>query len=367
MMLRFDIAIVGCGLIGGILALALNKLGLKIAVIEKKSLVDLSSGKDYRASALSFGNFRYIQEIVENDARFSGSPIKKILAEDGILGPKINFSADDLSPGSYFGINVPNEILKTVVYEHLYKTQISFFQNTTLEEINLESKLTIAADGRNSKFINQLSSEKFNIDYDQTAYVATLQLRKPIDIAYERFFKTGPIALLPLPLNQASLIWSLENHLIVSMKENLKEFIQIHLEGVLENDFDILYQGYFPLKACFVLPPYSHRLLLMGDAAHSMHPVAGQGLNLGVRNIKELVQLTQRYLSSGLDIGSENFLQEYWGNTKGNVFALMSSTHGLIRLFDFESKMVSSFKRLGMRIFEKSETLKKTAAYFASH
>ena len=367
MMEKFDIVIAGCGIIGGILALALNKQDLKVAVVEKKNLADLNAGQDYRATALSFGNFLYLQEILEQDPRFLGAQIRKILAEDGILGPKVNFCADEFASGAYFGVNVPNQILKTVIYDHLFKSKISFFENTSFEKANIEAKLIIAADGRNSGFAHQIPSQKFNIDYHQTAYVATLALEKPIDTAYERFFKTGPIALLPLPSNQASLIWSLENHLIEPMKENLKEFVHIHLEGIVEDDFEILSQGYFPLQASFILPPYIKGLLLMGDAAHGMHPVAGQGLNLGVRNIRELTQLTQKYVSLGLDIGSESLLQEYWKNTKGHVLGLMGATHGLIRIFDFESKMISSFKKLGMRIFEKSQSIKKTAAYFASH
>jgi ubiquinone biosynthesis UbiH/UbiF/VisC/COQ6 family hydroxylase len=364
--MKFDIVIVGCGMVGGILALGLENLGLKIAVVEQTTLLNLAKSIDHRAVAISFGNFQYIKNLFGDDPRFLGAEIKKIVAEDGVLGEKVTFCAHDISPDNPFGVNVLNQTFKPILYEKLEKSSITFFENADFHALGLESKLTIAADGRNSEFKNNVDAKVFHVNYNQTAYVATLQLKTQIDTAYERFFKTGPIALLPLPGHQASLIWSLENDLSDFDEALLKDFILIHLENILQEDFDILYQAKFPLSANFLLPPYGDRLLLIGDAAHAMHPVAGQGFNLGIRNVRSLVDITQKYLNLGLEIGSNSFLKEYWRETRPHVLGLMSSTHGLIRLFDLESKLMTPFKKIGMRMIEKSDIFKKIAARFAS-
>lgn len=368
-------------MVGGVLLLALEKLNLKIAVIEQKSFIDLKSGKDYRATALSSGNFDFLMKLFDQDARFLGANISNIITEDGILGPKVTFSADNLSVKT-FGVNVPNQILKTIVYEKLsHLSNYTFFENVNIREMKentvffdsgeeLTAKLIIAADGRNSIFRKYVSSRLMNIDYQQTAYVATLQLSKQLNASYERFFKTGPIALLPLPGNRASLIWSLEKEFAEMGKgfdrEALKNYIQIHLEGIVEEDFDIVYEAWFPLSAHFFIPPYDKRLLLMGDAAHAMHPVAGQGFNLSVRNTRCLIEIIEEYQRLGLDMGSGTFLSQYWQSTKTNVFGLLASTHFLIRIFGLESKLIEILKKTGMRLVENSSFIKKKAILFAS-
>lgn len=357
---QFDVMIVGGGLVGSFLSVVLSCLGLKIALVEKKLIDEILSFKDERAIALSFDNFEYIQNLLGPKNKIEGERILKIITQEGVHGPCVNFEKENV----FFGVNVFNQSLKTQIYKKLLSDGlVSVFQS----DDGLVSKLTIAADGRNSGFVSRVNQKHVHIDYKQTAFAATLGLKKSLfGVAYERFLKTGPIALLPLPDNKASLIWSLEEVLKDEVAgDSLMSFLKIHLEGIV-GDFEIINQAWFPLSAQLTFPPYIQGLLLMGDAAHAMHPVAGQGFNLAVRNIKALEGVVQKYLSLGLDIGSILMLEDYWKKARPNVVNTMTLTHSLIRIFDLESKSFGFFRKMGMRIFEKSNHLKKIASRFSS-
>ncbi len=357
---QFDIMVVGGGLVGSLLAVVLSGLGLKIGLVEKKPIHEILSFKDDRAIALSFDNFKYIQNFLGSENQIEGERILKIITQEGVHGPCVNFEKENV----FFGMNVFNQSLKTQIYKKLLPDSgVKVFN----EQGAISSKLILAADGRNSDFSSKVNQKHINIDYKQTAFAATLKLKNGLcGVAYERFLKTGPIALLPLPDNKASLIWSLEENLRNEItNDSLMSFLRIHLEGITQ-DFEIINQAWFPLSAQITFPPYCQGLLLMGDAAHAMHPVAGQGFNLAVRNIKVLEEVIKKYLSLGLDIGSVLMLEDYWKKSRPNVVNTMTLTHGLIRLFDLESKSFGFFRKMGMRIFEKSDNFKKMSSGFSS-
>ena len=115
---KYDIAIIGCGMVGSLLALSLKELNLKIAIIDSKTPEELRNTQDLRATAFSHGNFNYIENLLE-DLELKGAVIPEIIVEDGVLGPKITFSAQEISRNHYFGVNIPNQNFKAVVYEKL--------------------------------------------------------------------------------------------------------------------------------------------------------------------------------------------------------------------------------------------------------
>ena len=363
------ILVVGCGPVGALLAIFLDKIGFQVTIHDLKNKQEILSLKDHRATALSKGNLDFLKQTFGGNPLLEGALIKRILTQDGILGPQIKFESCKKSINS-FGENIENSCLKAVIYDYLFsKTQVQF--ETTLPNTE-DFALTIAADGKNSVFKPFATGKIFEHDYGHDACVSTLKMNAPLDVAYERFFKTGPIAVLPLKNNQASLIWSLENKFARILKEKsaseFLEILNIHLEGILEKKtYEITTKTWFPLKANFILPPYGKQLLFMGDSANSMHPVAGQGLNLSIRNIRIFVELAKKHMDLGLDIGSQTFLETYWKEARLQVLPLLAATHSLVKIFDFESKSLNIVKKIGLNLLEKSPTFKAIATRFASY
>lgn len=353
----YDIAIVGAGLSGSLLAHAVLKLSpsLKIVLLDDNAeQLDKGChpGFDARSVALSAGSYHILDELgLWSELQEKAQPIEDIHISD-----RGHFGALDLpkcAKDKAFGYVVELQDAGVVISKKLteYK-QLTRRYNTRLLSIEkqanqvlckLESgqcfsaKLCVAADGTNSMTRELLNIVSETTDYACTAVIANLNTTKPhLNKAYERFTEYGPIALLPLTSNRYSLVWSIKNNeaeRLAGLSEDafLRELQQAFgfragiFQAVGKRDF-------YPLQLVTTAKPITHRALCIGNAAHCLHPVMGQGFNLGLRDLFVLAQVISE-VENQSSIGDYQMLNRYWLARQKDHQKTIQMTDSMVRIF----------------------------------
>ena len=210
-------------------------------------------------------------------------------------------------------------------------------------------------------------------DYGQTAIVGSLKHdNNHNNIAVERFLTSGPYAMLPLSGGkETSIVWTertkdAENFLKLDKEEIEKEISKLS-QGYLENPKVIGKLQYFPLNMVYSSQNIYHRVILLGDSAHGMHPLAGQGFNVAVRDIKSLDKIISYLRFSGQnDVGCEDVVREFYQNRKFDIFSLISATHAINAIFSNNLPILRKARKYGILAadklpFIKNVMLKKAA------
>ena len=369
-----------------VLALSLTRRGIPVAIIEKNKKSKLSKINDLRTSAISQGSSRILTNLniwnkIENKAQL----INSILVKDGKMS-EINFDSESISEGP-LGYIIENKILKEFVFKELTKNDlIDIYYDVEIQEIEnkrqdvvklktnkgiFESYLLVGADGRYSK-IRELSSFKyFYNDYNQRALVFNISHEQNHNSsAVEYFFPSGPLALLPMKnKNQkmSSVVWTIENSMQLDLKRKntfLKEFEKRyngHFGKILNFSKPVTYT----LNVFYCYNYFKNRIILIGDACQAIHPIAGQGLNLGIRDAYILANTLEEGLSLGIDFGDGLLLEKYSRQRSIDKNLLVQSTHNLNKLFSNNTFFLSAIRKMGLRIFNQSMFLKKQSMLFA--
>lgn len=336
----FDVIVVGGGLVGTSQICALQKLGLKVALIDHSKLETHKISSSARALALTLSSQRFFESLdlwdvlkekseailevkVSQKKQFGVVHLRAkdeklpalgyVINADHLINTLENFISSKIS-------SIPNSNLKIFRPEKIQKLK---FINDEYWQIELESntvlktKLLIAADGTESFIRKQLGIGVITKDYHQTAILTNLVLSKSHDgIAHERFTDSGPIALLPFgDQTSAKCVWVTHPAEAKYLKEASKEeFLKKSQQtfgfsaGVFKESSErILY----PLKSIRSENIYTHSLVFIGNAANTLHPVGGQGFNLGVRDIVVLTDIIQKAIHNQQDIGDMEVLQAY--------------------------------------------------------
>ena len=398
----YDITIVGAGVAGSALASSLVKESyrgnsIRVALIEEKELVNENlsiendiNNFDPRVSALTPESKNFLSDlsIWSNISSKRLCGFKKMFTWDSLGSGMVDFDASDVRE-SYLGYIVENRIILSALHEKILcspfvdifdkQTVSSFDSNDHLDDCDyctvhlrdgrqIKSKLLVAADGANSKMRELAHHKTRQWDYSQDAIVCTVELEKyHMDTAWQRFTDSGPIALLPLKSggdkNYYSLVWSQSNKqadLIYSMND--KEFCY-ELSLALENRFgsvlDCSKRLKFKLRHCHSVDYISSRFVLVADAAHSFHPLAGQGINMGLRDIKVLSRLLLKAYSNGEDLANKKLLSQYQRIAKTNNFKMMASVEALKKIFDPLPPPLRWLRNFGMTFFNRQEQIKK--------
>ena len=381
---KHNIVIVGCGLVGMTFALFLAKYKIKVTIIEKNKSSKLSKIDDSRTSAISQGTSRILNEIdIWERVKKNAQEINSILVKEGDRSV-IDFDSKLMEEGP-LGFIVENKVLKKTVLKEIIKSSyVDLISDTKASEITnedsdlvkiktnkgrIEAKLLVGADGRYSK-IREMSEFKYYFkDYRQKAYVFNITHSKPHkSLALEYFFSSGPLALLPMKSNsqnKSSVVWTNEceqkfknrESLINEFKKKYRDFFGMILStsNPVEYDLNIFY--------CYKF--FKNKVVLIGDACQAIHPIAGQGLNLGIRDSYFLAKSLKEADDLGLEYSDSIVLDKYTQNRKIDKNLLIQSTHNLNRLFSNNSLAFSLFRKVGMRIFNKSKFLKKQSMLFA--
>ena len=379
----FDLIIVGGGLIGSSLALALAPCGLKILLIEKFAPNHQQQPSfDERTVALTWSS----RQI------FNGIGVwQKISAEDATAIKDIHVShlgqpgvahLDRKHIGTEaLGYVVPARVIGKNLYECLnnYKNvtvacpeeAVSFVSTDghvalTLasDETTVTGSLLVVADGGRSKLLENLELDPVETPYPQTALLTIIDSDRPHKgRAYERFTVEGPLALLPYQKNRYAVVWtSLPENVPSRMALSDYEFCNALQEtfgdraGRFSNPTA---RKSYPLKKSSLGKPNFNRGLVIGNAAHTVHPVAGQGFNLGLRSVAELAESIASQFSAGDDIGSPEMIEGFVSNHQGRVSRVQQFTHNMISVFSSDDLALKILRGKALSVVESCPPIKK--------
>ena len=330
-MKKFDVVIVGAGIPGSSLAIALSQLGLKIALIDRQPLLEtISDDYGLRVSAINEASQKWLEQIdVWKDIVASRvSPYKKmhVWNQKG----EVNFTNTEIKK-QQLGFIIENQVILLALANKIRATsnidflkiapsRIQTYKNENIllfdDHDPIEASLIVGADGANSWVGKELAIEKAVKDYGHIAIVATIKTEKPHEFsAWQRFTKTGPIAFLPLPdKHHASIVFSqdkekAEQLLSMNREDFCEELASMfeHRLGSLELASD---RKFFPLIMRHAKNYYGPRIAMVADAIHTIHPLAGLGLNLGLRDVVCLYDLIKQAHEKHQDVASDALLKK---------------------------------------------------------
>jgi len=386
-----DILIVGGGLIGLCLAPILANLNFKITLIDKGNITSKESiYKDKRTVAISYGTKLFFEKknIWREISKYA-EPIKTIKVINRKKYSNILF--DNKKKNKPMGYIVKNSILKRILINKIkLKNNIKILENKKINQIeikqnsilvslkknkNILTKVLIAADGKNSYIKSLCKIPQYEINYNQSALALNFwHSKNHNNTAYEIFLPNGPLATLPVHSNKknyymSSLIWSEKNSTINSLfnleKNLLSDLIEEKIFTYLGKIKIVDNPKIFPLSAHICRRFYDKRIAFVGDSAHSLHPIAGQGWNLGIRDIKYLIQAFENNINLGQDIGSLNVLKEYNDMRITDVANMLFATHGLNKIFSSNSKIVGAIRSFGFKHINKNKKLTNSLVDYA--
>ncbi len=373
-----DVVIAGGGINGAVLALGLARIGLAVVVVDK------GAGKaqpDGRAYALNLGVQRMLTVFgVWDDLQAHAEPILDMKISDAKGGIRGDANGAGISPfylhfnrammeGEALGFLIEDAPLRGVLSKAVDKHPlITVLSNTqvcgqTLTNGGVEisvspnktihAKLLIGCDGRDSKVAKNAGIVRIGWDYPQSALVCALSHSKPHHgTAHQIFTPNGPLAVLPLRGNRVSIVWTQERNraalihglddagYLAALRETLGDFLgEVALDGT---------RGTYPLGLALTESFVRARVALVGDSAHGIHPLAGQGLNLGLFDSAALCQVLFDAVQNGEDIGAVNVLNRYQVWRRFDTCAMALATDGLNRLFSNDVPLVRGIRGLGL-------------------
>jgi 2-octaprenyl-6-methoxyphenol hydroxylase len=372
---QVDVVIAGGGMVGLPLALALAQGGLKTLVADAAPVAAvLDPVFDGRVSALAYASVRMLEALgVWAALKAHAQPIREILVTDGKPGQpaspfSLHFDAEEVGAAS-LGHIAENRHIRTALHGAVAgQANLELLAPAKVKSVAAEAggavvsmgdgtqircTLVIAADGRDSPLRAEAGIGVIGWSYPQTGIVATVEHDKPHNgVAYEHFLPSGPFAILPMTGNRSSLVWTeakTKAHGLLALDEarfhdELARRFGGHLGAIRAAGPRWSYPLSFHLARDFVRP----RLALAGDCAHGIHPIAGQGLNLGLKDAAALAEVLLDAGRLGRDIGALDTLKRYERWRRFDSFTLAAATDGLNRLFSNDIAPLRHLRDLGM-------------------
>jgi 2-octaprenyl-6-methoxyphenol hydroxylase len=379
---RADVIIFGGGLVGLALASALDSSGLSAILVDPADPAPRSdSAFDGRTSAVSSSSMRMLQAIgVAEHLAEPGCPIRRIAVADGLEPGGLHFDPDDEEP---LGFMHENRNLRAALRARaeagknswmMWKSDVASVDRgdsgvvvSLADGRKLNAPVLVGADGRNSATREMAGINVARWKYDHQAIVSVLRHQRPHDhVAYEIFYSSGPFALLPMNDDSAghrsAIVWSVPNDdaagwLSLSDQDFATE-AEAAMGGFLGKVEMLAPRSSFPLGFHHAAQITSKRLALIGDAAHAIHPIAGQGLNLGFRDVAALAQVLVEGTRLGLDLGDKQLLDRYQRWRSLDALSVAFATDTLTRLYGVPGKTASIVRRLGMNLVGKISPLR---------
>lgn len=374
----YDVVIAGGGLIGSCLAIALEPLGLSVAVVEAVARDEVQQPSfDDRSTALSRSSQRTFEALGLWDSIVAAStPIRHIHVSDR---GRFGFSHIDATEQGVeaLGYVVINRVLGGVLLdaltgvaglELLCPARIGgVHQSGDVLAVNvsrggeietIRTRLLVAADGAGSTVREMLGISVNRVDYRQQAVIGNLQTERPHEhCAYERFTPDGPLALLPITGARSAFVWTLDPQ----RAESAIALPDTEFLAALQDAFGLRLGRFsrvgtrarYPLALTRAVGLTAHRGVLVGNAAHGLHPVAAQGFNLGLRDVAALSECIADARRDGVaDAGDAGLLERYAGWRAGDQKKLVQLTDGLVRLFGSRRRSLSLLRDIGMLGFD---------------
>ena len=374
-----DIIIVGGGLNGSMMAIAAAKIGFSSIVLDsKESDTSRKNHFDGRSYALALSSVRLLKNIdVFEDIRDNSQPILDIKILDGKLvqGPSqfsLHFDNNEIHDGP-MGQMVEDRFIRNALFNKIYENdQIDYkFGSEVMEHKQkkgyisvtlsngkkLNTKLVIGADGKNSELARRTGIKKSGWKYNQTALVCAIEHEiEHNGLAWQYFLPNGPLAVLPMKDKRSSVVWTEQSiHAKAVNTYDKTKYTKI-LEARLGNflgKFKVIGDRHsYPLELKIADRFVDERLALVGDAAHSIHPIAGQGLNAGFKDIAALAQVIQDAFLRGEDFGSLGVLKRYEEWRRFDSVQLAYTTDLFNKLFSNENEALRLVRNIGIKMLD---------------
>ena len=381
----YEVIISGGGLNGITLALALNHAGISVAIVDKLPHETISLGNfTGRSYALSSASKKMLSVLnLWQSLTHTAQPMLEIKVTDGSvgIGPSpfmMHFGQNDFSDGP-MGFVVEDRHLRQSLIESLIQSDIKYFSETTIlkQTLNnsavtvdldngktLTAAVLVGADGRNSKTARAAKINRTGWNYEQSSLVCAIKHEKPHNgIAYQHFLPTGPLAILPLTGNCSGIVWTEKirtakiihalnkNAYLDALRPRVGEFLgSISLVGTRE---------IYSLSLSMVHHMIDARLALVGDAAHVIHPIAGQGLNAGFKDIAALTEVLCEAKRRGQDLGAHSTLDQYQRWRRFDNAMLGVATNGFNNMFSNSNAIPRTIRNLGLAVVNSNNFLRR--------
>jgi len=388
----YDVVIVGGGMVGSMLACALScstealasSRPLKIAVLEaaRPHSFAIGSQPEYaiRVSAVSVATQRMFesvgawQGVIERRA----CPFNTMAVWDGEAGGKTEFNAAEISADN-LGHIVENDVLQLALFEQLEQSdQVdlycparleSYSQSHGLLQITLDSgaclstRLLVGADGAQSKVRALADIDIERMSYPQHALVATIETDIPQQsITWQRFQPTGPEAFLPLCGHRASMVWYHSEEEVARLKalddESFARAMEAQFPEELGSINSVVQRGSFPIAKAHARQYIKERVALIGDAAHTVHPLAGQGVNLGMLDAAVLAEVIHDATAAQRDIGSYKTLRRYERWRRGENALMINVLDGFYHSFKPQPSLLQRLRSAAMDVADQAKPVK---------
>ena len=381
---HYDIIIVGAGMVGATLAcgLAEETENLSIAIIDAnaphfdwdKDSYDMRVSAITRASQTLFKTVGVWEKIVEQRV----SPYHDMFVWDAAGKGELHFDSADMGETD-LGHIIENRVIVKALHQRIAELkQIDLLCPAQLESIEfnanktelrlkdnskLSAALVVGADGARSWIRQQADIAVKGWDFDQAALVTTVKTEKPHqNTAWQRFLNTGPLAFLPLSDGYSSIVWSTspsEAKRLTGIPEtDFAEELEQAFESKLGEIVSVANRAVFPLRLFETLSYVKPRLALVGDAAHTIHPLAGQGVNLGLADVASLIDVIVDAINDKKDIGDLKVLRRYERWRRADNRSMLVAMDGLKRFFGSELSIVKELRNIGLNITNKLTPLK---------
>jgi 2-octaprenyl-6-methoxyphenol hydroxylase len=380
---HYDVLIVGGGLVGGSVACALAAQSLRVGLIEASaSPAHAPSGLDARSVALSYGSYRIFEKMgIWTGMHDAAEPISQIhISDRRHFGFTRIRASEEKVPA--LGYVIEMHALSIALNAAVKKSGVDVMSPLKVQTMTptngawvlglnngdtVSAPLIIAADGTDST-LRKINNIPVTVhDYAQTAIVTNVALKRDhTGIAYERFTETGPLALLPLTAKSCALVWTVQS-------EQLAEYANLDDASFLarlQQQFgyrlgrftEVGRRQSYPLKSVSAKPSQLPGFVLLGNAAQTLHPIAGQGFNLGLRDVAALAQQVSVTLGQGRSLNDVAFIQAYYEARKPDQQQLIAMTDGLVRLFSNDAWPCVIPRNLGLLATDLLPPLKRRLA-----
>ncbi len=381
--MRYQVAVVGAGMVGATLAAILGQKGIRVALVEEQPARSEVAWPEFdlRVSAVTKAS----QRIFEALDAWSGmlarrvSPYREMHVWDAAGTGSIHFDSADLGEPD-LGHIIENRVLVAALEERLAALEsVDWFRpaavsamERTAESIHLglqneriEAKLVVGADGARSRIRQLAGLACVGRDYAQQALVATVRTEKGHgETAWQRFLPGGPLAFLPLLNGFSSIVWSAPSRRAQELLGMEAEEFATALARAFEERLGTVQwvgpRATFPLRRQHVLQYVKPQVALVGDAAHTIHPLAGQGVNLGLLDAASLAQVLTEAIAGGRDAGDFRVLRRYERWRKGQNLATEALMDGFKRLFGTSVQPIPLMRGIGMNLTDASGPVKRS-------
>jgi 2-octaprenyl-6-methoxyphenol hydroxylase len=383
-----ELVIAGAGLTGMLLAVACSGAGLDVAIVDPQDpAAMLDRGFDGRSSAIAYGSRLVFDGVgLWPEIAAEAEPIREIRVADDESPLFLHYDSRDLGGETPLGYIVENRVLRRALYEAaraLPNLRLLAPRRVTALEVSetgavavldgggrLKARLVAAADGKDSPLRRAAGIRAIEWRYRQTGIVATVAHASPhAGIAVEHFLPSGPFAILPMTGNRSSIVWTehadLAPRLLALPEAEFATELRARFGDYLGAIEPVGPRWAYPLGLLQAERYVARRLALIGEAAHVIHPIAGQGLNIAIRDVAALAELIVDQRRLGLDIGDQSVLEQYERRRRLDALLLAAVTDGLNRLFSNTIPPIRLARDLGLAIVNRLPPLKRLLMHHA--